>query len=98
MKSKRKTMDALVAPIREILRHDWNPIGCGELLPEDEYDSYIPVIQRLLLEGADERKIADHLENLVTVSMGMGESPAHSLLIARKLRRLMDVTSGADEK
>jgi hypothetical protein len=23
--------------IRQVLRHDWNPIGFGDVLPEDEY-------------------------------------------------------------
>jgi hypothetical protein len=99
MKSQRKAMYALVAPIHEILIRDWDPIGVGEC-PEaqDEYDSYILVILRLLLEGADERKIADHLENLATVSMGMGGNPAHSLRIAQILRRLVDVPSKAPEQ
>lgn len=60
--------------IHDVLINDWDPIGCG--VPEDEYDSYIPEICRLLREGADEIKIGSHLENLQTVSMGLrGQKP-----------------------
>jgi hypothetical protein len=55
--------------VHEVLIRDWNPIGCG--VPDDEYDSYIPGICRLLREGADEIKIGAHLENLQTVNMGL---------------------------
>ena len=38
---------ALWAPVRRILRHDWNPIDI-QLLPEDEYDGFVgPVISKL---------------------------------------------------
>lgn len=46
----------------------WNPIGCG--VPDDEYDSYIPVIYRLIQEG-DANRLAAHLYQLETESMGV---------------------------
>jgi hypothetical protein len=55
--------------IHEVLIHDWDPIGCG--VPSDEYDSYIPGICRLLLEGADAPTVGSHLEQIQTAGMGL---------------------------
>lgn len=35
--------------ITKVLRHDWDPIGCGE--PEDEYASYAPRVVLLINEA-----------------------------------------------
>lgn len=67
--NKQRDWTQLQRTIHEVLIHDWDPIGCG--VPDDEYDSYIPGICRLLLDRADEVKIGLHLENLQTVSMGL---------------------------
>src|SRR5262249_47565595 len=41
--------------IGTILRKDWDPIGAG--VPEDEYESYIWPIYKLLIEGVSREKI-----------------------------------------
>lgn len=43
-------MNALELKVREILYHDWNPCGV-EGLPEDEYDTYVPWVAKLLTNG-----------------------------------------------
>ena len=79
----RRAFDA----IHDILIHEWDPIGVGDVpQAQDEYDSYIPTIYRLLSEGADEHKIAQHLEKLETVSMGLRSGGDHNRTIARRLR------------
>jgi hypothetical protein len=55
--------------VHDVLIHEWDPIGCG--VPDDEYDSYLPGILRLLSVDADQVKIGSHLEQLQTVNMGM---------------------------
>lgn len=78
----------LVKPIHDVLFRDWDPIGCG--VPEDEYDSYIPSILNLLLQGADPQRIADRLYTLETVSMGLPGDRERSMRVAAKLLSLMD--------
>lgn len=77
--------------VREVLWKDWDPIGVNHFGPDDEYDSYAPGICRLLMEGADERKIADRLQQLAENAMGLPHvSREHSLHIARRLLSLID--------
>jgi hypothetical protein len=47
--------------IRQILYHDWNPIGFAGLLPEDEYDSYIGPVYRILAGSRSEAELIDFL-------------------------------------
>ncbi len=47
--------------IRQILRHDWNPIGFDDFLPEDEYDSYIGPVYRILAGTRSEDELIDYL-------------------------------------
>ena len=70
--------------VREVLRTDWNPVGC-EGLPEDEYDSYIWPIVRLLREGADETALAEHLREVELFYFSRDTPVANLLPIARAL-------------
>lgn len=58
--------------IHDILIKEWDPIGVGDV-PEaqDEYDSHISVIYRLLNEGYDDLEIARHLEHIETEWIGL---------------------------
>jgi hypothetical protein len=49
--------------VRRILFEKWNPVGVSGL-PEDEYDSYVWPIVRLLHEGADEAALTQHLHEV----------------------------------
>lgn len=84
--ASRKYRESFQA-IHDVLIREWDPIGVSdEPMAQDEYDSYIPVILRLLSEGADEIKIAHHLEQIETVSMGLSSGGEHNRIIARRLR------------
>ena len=50
--------------IRQVFRHDWNPIGFGDVLPEDEYDSYIAPVYRILAGSRSEQEIIECLFRL----------------------------------
>ena len=54
-----------------ILRNDWNPIGFGALLPNDEYDSYVPKMYQFLQEGAAQKMIEAYLEHIETTVIGL---------------------------
>lgn len=90
--SRRTDWEDLLKTIHAVLIHEWDPIGCG--VPDDEYDSYIPGICRLLMDGADEIKIGSHLEKLKTVSMGLQGNKDRNRRIAHLLiertRKLSD--------
>ena len=45
--------------INAILWRDWDPIGCG--VPEDEYESYVWPVYRLLIDGAPREAIETYL-------------------------------------
>jgi len=73
--------------IHDVLISEWDPIGVGdEPLAQDEYDSYIPVIYRLISEGVDDLTIARHLEQIETESMGLSPSGDRNMQVARRLR------------
>ena len=86
-----KRYKALFAAVHEVFIRDWDPIGVDDC-PEaqDEYDSYIPVVVRMLLEDADAWIIADHLTKLQTIGMGLSpiDQGEENRRIADSLTRL----------
>ncbi len=64
--------DSLLTAVRDVLFREWDPIGVnGNEDCRGEYDSYAPTLCRWLREGADEFKLASHLEALQHTSMGI---------------------------
>jgi len=58
--------------IRTILLRIWDPIGVkDEQNAQDEYDSYIEGTYELLLKGATERQVNEHLLLIVRDRMGL---------------------------
>jgi hypothetical protein len=76
----------LMNEVRLILLNDWNPIGFP--VPHDEYDSYITGVLRLLLAGADQHKLTEHLSTLEMTSMGLTGLRARCSVAAEKLRQI----------
>jgi len=77
--------------IRLILLHDWAPTGVEDV-PEaqDEYDSYVGEVYRLLANGSSPLTVAGHLARIEHDTMGL---PAirhveDLLPVARKLTDL----------
>lgn len=64
---------ALTASVHRILLEEWDPIGVREFGKDaqDEYDGYVPGVVGLLVHGADERKIAEHLAHIATEKIGL---------------------------
>jgi len=83
-------MEELTEGVREILLHDWDPIGIADHpLAHDEYDSYAPKIAGMLWHGHDLYKIADHLHKIATTAMGLPGNIANEKLVAAKLLLLI---------
>ena len=88
---RRSQYDRLYRAVREILFREWDPIGIYAGAPDDEYDSYVPKVCALLMDGADAVKIASRLQDWTTNAMGLTSVDAdHSRRVARRLRSLVD--------
>jgi hypothetical protein len=74
------------AAIRKILHRDWDPIGCG--VPEDEYDSYLWPVLRLLQEGAARETLADYLRTMAADAMSCAVPEERVSLVVDKLMTL----------
>jgi len=60
------------ASVKRTLLYEWDPIGAGEEpAAQDEYDSYVPVIVRMLTNGSDDNAIAEHLTSIETKQMAL---------------------------
>ena len=76
--------------IRRVLLEVWDPIGVrDELHAQDEYDSYIGAIYRLLVEGASDEAITTYLYGVETVQMGLPVRGKELLLpVVRALKKI----------
>jgi hypothetical protein len=81
----------MTAAVREILLREWDPIGVENApLAQDEYDSYIPVICRMIIEKRGISELADHLSELTTVNMGLTTNDDACKKVAESLVKLAD--------
>ncbi|MEW7987067.1 MAG: hypothetical protein AB2805_15870 [Candidatus Thiodiazotropha sp.] len=72
--------------IDEILWKDWDPIGVNDA-PEarDEYQSYLPDIFRLAVEGKDARRIASSLIATVEGNIVLSANKKRCYRVAEKI-------------
>jgi hypothetical protein len=74
--------------IRQVLYHDWQPIPVPDL-PEDEYDSYIAPVYRILVGSRSEQELIECLCRLERATIGMPYESAEQLRpVARRLLEL----------
>jgi len=74
--------------IRQVLYRDWNPIGVPGL-PEDEYDSYIAPVYRILAGSRSEQELIEFLFSTERDTIGVPcESPEQLRPVARRLLEL----------
>lgn len=77
--------------VRRVLRQIWDPIGLGEELPEDEYDSYVPELIPLVQSAkVFEAEIAAHLSRIASETMGQYLHPVRATRTARALLGLRE--------
>ena len=75
--------------IRQVLNRDWNPIGFGDALPEDEYDSYIAPVYQILVGSRSEQELIEFLFSTERDIIGVPcESPEQLRPVARRLLEL----------
>lgn len=62
MSTQKQSALAIQKSIGEVLLSDWDPIGVNDV-PEaqDEYDSYVGDVYRMLASGCSEDELVEHL-------------------------------------
>jgi hypothetical protein len=90
--SREKRAAEIQDSIRQILFHDWDPIGVSGTAPEDEYDSYIAPVYRILAGSRSEDELVACLHRLGDDIMGVSPTAAQYddqfRPVARKLLEL----------
>jgi hypothetical protein len=73
--------------VRHIILHEWDPIGIQGYKgwPEDEYDSYVPEVCRLLIRSASFAEVFSYLWWLETQHMGLPGERERTGVFARQL-------------
>ena len=98
MASQEQRAREIQETIRDILHHDWDPVGVGGVpQAQDEYDSYVGDVYRLLVSGAGPSQIAEHLARIEQEWLGLPTQPEALMHVAQKLCAL-DVRLGMAEE
>ena len=69
--SKEKRAAEIQDSIRQILYHEWDPIGVAGSAPEDEYDSYIAPVYRILIRSRSEQELVEYLFRTARDTIGV---------------------------
>lgn len=82
---------ALQEEVRKILLKDWDPIGVYNV-PEaqDEYDSYVPIATKMLLDKKSSDEIFNYLNKVETITMGLSSSEKNTRIVADKLASIIE--------
>ena len=84
--SKERRVAEIQDSIRQILYREWDPIGVSGSAPEDEYDSYIGPVYRILSGSRSEQELIDFLFRTERDTIGVScESPEQLRPVARRL-------------
>ena len=79
------------AGIRQILLHDWDPVGVADVLQaQDEYDSYIARIYAMLIRHEPRHKLVEHLWLIETEYMGLAGNRQRTEVTAERLLSFRD--------
>jgi len=77
--------------IRRVLLNEWDPIGVSEIMEaQDEYDSYVGAVYRMLITRKSKTDIFDYLWWLETEHMGLTGNRRSTEYIAERLAKLPD--------
>lgn len=84
-----KNLMMLDSAVKQILLKEWDPIGVGDV-PEaqDEYDSYVSAISRMIRDGKAVDELYAHLRWIECERIGLDGDEAHTRNIANRLVKL----------
>ena len=89
--SKTSRAAEIQEAIRSVLLHDWDPIGVADVAEaQDEYDSYVGAVYRLLCSAVSDEGLTDFLYKTETETMGLTRlgMRGHLRPVVAKLRRI----------
>ena len=86
---REKRAAAIQGAIRQILYRDWDPIGVCGAAPEDEYDSYIGGVYRILASSRSEEALVQFLRGAFEDLLG--SDPAASQRLRSVAQKLLEV-------
>jgi hypothetical protein len=83
--------------IKNILLNEWDPIGVSDV-PEaqDEYDSYVPGIHKMLISRSTAQEVFEYLWQIETQHMGLLGNRIHTEAVAGSLVELIEVIEGGE--
>jgi hypothetical protein len=81
--------------INTILWKDWDPIGCG--VPEDEYESYVWPVYKLLIDGAPRADVTAYLRWAADENITCPVPENRLVAVVDKLMALGVARSGRNE-
>ncbi|WP_433705969.1 hypothetical protein [Paraburkholderia sacchari] len=89
----KRTFIGLDRDVKMVLLKEWDPIGVGDS-PEadDEYDSYVQDVSRMLREEKTVDELYDYLRWLEVEHIGLDGDEVHTRTVAHRLMNL-DKTS-----
>jgi hypothetical protein len=90
MDSREDRAKEIQRAIGEVLLRNWDPLGVKDVpQAQDEYDSYVGGVYRLIASGASAKQIAEHLVRIETDRLGYPDTDPKMLIpLANKLLRL----------
>ena len=89
--AKSKRAAEVQDSVRQVLYRDWNPIGFSDL-PEDEYDSYIAPVCRILTGSRSEQELMEYLFRAAHDTIGVAcETAEHFEQMRPVARKLLEL-------
>lgn len=89
--SREKRAAAIQEAIRQILYRDWDPIGVCGAAPEDEYDSYIGGVYRILASSRSEEALVQFLAGAFADLLGSQVSPSSERQLRPVAKKLLEL-------
>ena len=87
----RKRAKTFHEAIKNILLNEWDPIGVSDIdEANDEYDSYVPALYKMLLTRKPVHEIFAYLWQLETEHMELSGDRQHTEMIAERLLSIRD--------
>ena len=83
--TREKRAAEILDRIRQILLHDWNPIGFPG--PDDEYDAYIAPVYRILVGSRSEQELCEFLFRTARSAIGVASDTAEHFELGRPVAR-----------
>ena len=85
----KRTFIGLDLDVKMILLKEWDPIGVGDS-PEadDEYDSYVQDVSRMLREEKTVDELYDYLRWIEVEHIGLDGDEVHTRTVAHRLMNL----------